>query len=171
MTRKVSAGSRRRVLAAGISTGLVGITLSGAGLAAASARPAVSGTLHFQIMTTSATSPRESIIATGVFTAGGVDHSGNSADKVVFPGGTFRIKHSRGNGPQTFNSKTCLFTLSQRGTYTLAHGTGRFKGIKGHGRYQISVMELAARSGGKCSQTKPPVAFQLIIRASGPAKL
>ncbi len=106
-----------------------------------------------------------------MFTAGGVDHSGNSAAKAVFPGGTFQIKHPAGKGPQTFSPKTCLFTLSQHGTYTLAHGTGRFKDIKGHGKYQISVMELAARSGGKCSQTKPPAAFQLIIRASGPAKL
>jgi hypothetical protein len=30
---------------------------------------------------------------------------------------------------------------------------------------------VAARSGGKCSRTKPPVAFQQIIKASGPVKL
>ena len=29
----------------------------------------------------------------------------------------------------------------------------------------------AARSHGKCSDTKPPVAFELLIRASGPVHL
>jgi hypothetical protein len=145
--------------------------LGGAGLAAASARPAASGTEHFQIMTTSATSSTDSVIATGVFVAGGVSHEGKTTGTEVFPGGTFRIVHSPGKGPQTFNPKTCLLTVSQHGTYTLSHGTGKYKGISGHGKYQISILAIAARSKGKCSMSKPPVAFQLIIKASGPVTL
>ena len=42
----------------------------------------------------------------------------------------------------------------------------------GHGRYQLSILFVAARnSKGKCSQTKPPAAYQQIIKAHGPAKL
>ena len=108
---------------------------------------------------------------TGLFTAGGVDHSGSKVDKIVFPAGTFKVSHSPGKGPQTFNSKTCLFTVKQHGTYTVGHGTGKYKGIKGHGKYVVSVMGVDAKSGGKCSQSKPPVAFQLIIKASGPVSL
>ncbi len=161
-----------------IATALTAISvtaLSGAGLAAASAsagaRPATSGTEHFQIMTTSGTASNQSIIATGLFTAGGVDHSGGKVDKVVFPGGTFKIAHSPGKGPQTFNPKTCLLTINQHGTYTVGHGTGKYKGISGHGKYKLSILGVEAKSGGKCAQSKPPVAFQLIIKASGPVSL
>ena len=149
--------------------------LSGAGLAAASAsasaRPAASGTEHFQIMSTSASSSRQSFIGTGLFTAGGVDHTGNRVDKIVVPGGTFKVAHSPGKGPQSFNPKTCLLTVNQHGTYVLGHGTGKFKGISGHGKYRVSIMAVGPKSGGKCSQSKPPVAFQLIINASGPVSL
>ena len=49
------------------------ITVTGVATASAAphARPGASGTEHFQIMSTSATSNTSSIIATGVFTAGG----------------------------------------------------------------------------------------------------
>jgi hypothetical protein len=39
-------------------------------------------------MTTSATAKTISVIATGVFTAGGVDHMGSKVDTLVFPAGT-----------------------------------------------------------------------------------
>jgi hypothetical protein len=147
------------------------------GVAAASASPtvvpSVSGTQHFQLMTTSATSNRASIIAHGaVFTAGGVDIQGNKTDLVKFPGGTFRIRHSAGRGPQHFNPRTCLIQISQHGTYRLFHGTGRFKGISGHGKYHFTILAVGARNAkGQCSQTKPPTAFQQIITAQGPAHL
>ncbi|MGD0376796.1 MAG: hypothetical protein ABSB01_19695 [Streptosporangiaceae bacterium] len=152
-------------------------TVAVAGLTAASAspapRPSWTGIEHFQLMTTSATSSKESIIAIGgVFTAGGVDYQGNKVDRVVFPGGTFKIRHSSGKGTQNFNPKTCLNVISLHGTYSLGHGTGKYAGISGHGRYQLSILFVAARnSKGKCSQTKPPAAYQQIIKAHGPAKL
>ncbi len=165
----------RKTLATAVTAISVTAALGGAGLAAASAsttaRPAASGTEHFQIMTTSASSRKQTIIATGLFTAGGVDHSGNSVDKVVFPGGSFTIKHSAGKGPQTFDPKTCLLTLSLHGTYVAGHGTGKYKGISGHGKYQLSILSVFARSGGKCSQSKPPAAWEQIIKASGPVSL
>jgi hypothetical protein len=147
------------------------------GLAAASAspavRPSVSGTEHFQIVTASATAAKVAIIAHGpVFTAGGVDNQGNTTDTVKFPGGTFKIKHSAGHGPQKFNPTTCLITISQHGTYTLSGGTGKFAGISGHGKYQLRILGIAARSAnGKCSQKKAPVAFQQVIQAQGPVHL
>ncbi len=50
--------------------------------------------------------------------------------------------------------------------------TGRYAGLGGHGTYQLSILFIGARnSEGKCSRTKPPVAFQLIIKAHGPAQL
>ncbi len=169
----------RKTIAALIGAAATVTMITGAGVASAAAghpasiRHAVTGTEHFQLMSTSATSTKSSIIALGsVITAGGVDHGGNKVDRVVFPGGTFQIRHSAGHGPQHFNPRTCLAVITQRGTYKLAHGTGKYKGISGHGRYLVQIRFVAARnSKGNCSQNKAPRAFQQIITAHGPLSL
>jgi hypothetical protein len=154
---------------------LVGV-VAGTGLTAASASQvgasARSGFEHFQIMTTDSNSPTNSIIATGLFTAGGVDHTGNRVDTAVFPDGTFKIAHSPGIATPHFNPKTCLGLVAVNGTYRLSHGTGAYAGIRGHGIYRVNLTMVAARNAaGKCSDRLPPAAFQLIIRAQGPVSL
>jgi hypothetical protein len=166
---------RHRLIGAAAATVAAG-TLAVSGVAVASAashtaRPAASGTEQFQLMNTSATSSNSSAIARGVFTAGGVDHSGSKVDTVVFPNGSFKIAHSQGTGTQHVNPKTCLMTISVKGTYKLSGGTGAYAGISGNGNYQVSILAVGARSGGTCSKTAPPVAFQQLIRASGPVTL
>ncbi len=164
----------RTRLVAAASTAVTAAALAVSGVAVASAAtPAASGTEHFQLMTTSPSQHAPStIIATGVFTAGGVDHAGNKADTVTFPGGSFKINHSRGHGKQSFNPKTCLFVISQHGTFKLSSGTGKYAGISGHGTYQLSIMAVAARNAkGACSQKAPPVAWEQVIKASGPVTL
>jgi len=136
---------------------------------ASPARSAVSGTEHFQIMSTSGTSNTGSVIATGVFTAGGVAHSGTPAGTFVFPAGSFKVVHSKGSGTQTFNRKTCLVTVNLKGTYKIFGGTGKYAGISGSGKYQLSILAVVARSAGKCSG--PFVAFQQIVKFSGPVSL
>jgi hypothetical protein len=144
------------------------------GLTAASASPAVghrvSGTEHLQLMNTSTTSGNGHLIASGVFTGAAIDHAGNTADLVVFRNGTFKITHAPGRGHQSFNPRTCLGMLSLHGTYTLGHGTGRYAGISGHGKYQLSVLIIAARnSRGRCSPSGKLIAEQQLVRAQGPA--
>jgi hypothetical protein len=161
-----------KTLAAVIGAVSVTAVLGGASLAGASARPAVSGTEHFQLMSTSATSKSSSIIATGVFTAGGTDtRTTSSTDSVTFPKGTFVITHSKGTGTQSFNPRTCLLKVNLKGTYTLGSGTGAYASISGSGTYQLSILAVGAKSGGTCSRTLPPTAFQQVIRASGPVSL
>ena len=161
-------------------TGAAAAAIAGIGLAgpagASPASPAsaaaVTGIEHVQIMTTSATSPLASTIVWGPVTAAGVDHMGNTVDTFVLPGGSWRIRHSAGTGPQSFNPKTCLFLVNQHGTFTVLGGTGKYKGISGHGTYQVSIVGLGAKTKkGACSQTAPPVAFHQVINASGPVKL
>jgi hypothetical protein len=163
----------RRTLAAAIGAVSVAAVLSGAGLAAASGRPAGSHIEHFQSMTTSATSNRFSLIATGVFTAGGVHvPTGATTDIFKFPGGTFGLKHHAVSSKQTLNGRTCLFTISERGTYKISGGTGKYAGISGSGTYVASIMAVFARnSKGKCRSSAPPPTFQLIINGHGPVKL
>ena len=130
----------------------------------------VSGTENVQIMTTSATSSTFSVIAHGVFTVAGVDHSGRKVDTLVFANGSFKMTHT-GKARQTFNPKTCLVTISEKAVITLSGGTGAYKGISGKGTAQASILAIGAKSGGKCSMTKPPVALQQVIKATASVTL
>jgi hypothetical protein len=163
----------RVLTAAGSMLAAGAIALSGTlAAAAAPSSSGASGIEHFQAMSTDPTGAKTTVIAHGVFTAGGVDiTTSNTTDTFKFPNGTIRVRHSPGTGPQSFNPHTCLGTVHQHGTYTLVGGTGKYAGISGHGRFQVDILFVGARSHGKCSQTKPPAAFELIIRASGPVHL
>ena len=137
----------------------------------AGASSAVTGTEKFQIMTTSATSGTASVIASGVFTAGGVDQQGNKVDTFVFSNGSFKVAHK---GPSTahINPKTCLVTIVGHGTFKLSGGTGAYANISGAGTYKLNILAVAAKNAaGKCSQKAPPTAFQQIVRASGKVSL
>jgi hypothetical protein len=79
--------------------------------------------------------------------------------------------HSPGHGTQNFDPRTCLATINSSGTFKLGHGTGRYAEISGHGTYTLSILEIAARSNGKCSLAKTPAAFQQILQAQGPVHL
>ena len=165
---------RSKILGA-MSVVAVAGALAATGLTAASASQAAgsSGFEHFQLVTTSAANDApESIIATGTFTAGGVNHPGNRVDTAVFPNGTFKIVHSNGTGTPHLNVKTCLFAFALNGTYRLSGGTGAYAGISGHGIYRANITFVAARNAaGQCTNKLPPAAFQQIIRAQGPVHL
>jgi hypothetical protein len=155
---------------AAAATAVVLAVPAGASPLAPTTAPAVTGTEHFQIMTTSATSTRLSVILYGLFTAPGVDHVRSAnLDTFVLAGGTFNVKHSNAVGPQTFNPKTCLFTFNGHGTYTITGGTGKFKGISGHGKYTLSILGLQPKKkSGACNQNAVPAAFQQVVDATGP---
>lgn len=165
---------RSKILGA-IGVVAVAGAMAATGLTAASASQAAgsSGTEFFQLVNSNpANNAPSSIIARGVFTAGGVDHPGDKVDTVVFPNGTFKIAHSNGTGTPRFNAKTCLGTIVLNGTYRLSGGTGAYAGISGHGIYRVNLTLVGARNAaGKCSDRLPPAAFQLIIRATGPVSL
>jgi hypothetical protein len=163
----------RKTITATIAAAAAAAAVSGAGIALASTGSAgASGTESFQLMSTSGTGSTSSVIARGVFTGVAVDHEqAHNNATFVFRNGTIRLHHSAGQGPQSFNPKTCLLTVSQRGTYRLTGGTGKYAGITGGGHYQLSILAVGARSGGKCSQSKPPVAFHQVINASGPVSV
>ena len=163
---------RRLLAVAGAAVAALSLTVTGS--TAASASPAwarESGTEYIQLASTSATSPTESAIVYGLFTDYGVDYPGNTVDKIVLQKGSFKVAHSQGTGPQYFNPKTCLTIIDEHGTYRIYHGTGKYRGIRGSGTYHFTLKLIAARVKGQCSQSQPPVVYQLIIDASGPVSL
>ena len=165
----------RLIGGAGAVATVAAIAVSGvmtASAAPTSAHVTVSGTEHFQMMTTSGTGSTGSVIASGVFTAAGVDHEhSNNTSTFTFSNGTINIKHSSGTGTQHFDPKTCLLTVNFHGTYKLVSGTGKYAGISGSGTYKLNILAIGAKSGGKCTRNKPPVAFHQVINATGPVTL
>ena len=167
----------RRTLAAAIGAVSGAAVLSAAGLAAASASPASPAgpaIEHFRGMTTAIPGSRPiSMIATGVFTAGGVDIiTSATTDVFKFPGGTIKVRHHAVRSTQTVNTRTCLFTVSETGTYKLTGGTGTYARISGSGTYAASILAVLARNPkGRCSMALPPAAIQLILTLHGPVKL
>ena len=158
----------RRTLVLGLTTVLAAAAISGFGLAGASASPSTARTEHFRIMSTVATSRKLSVIATGEFTAGGTDIPGKNADTAVFSGGTLRITHHGTAFTANLNTRTCLFTETQRGTYRLGHGTGRFAGIGGSGRFAVHILGVFARdSQGRCTHLAAPATFQSVATFAG----
>jgi hypothetical protein len=175
----VGKGRRRAVTlavtvlaAAAVTTGLA----LPAGASTVAAKPAgTGGTQHFQTMntTTSQTSTTNPLLAWGVVTAAGTDRlNANGTDTFVFPGGSFTVKHvtAAGTAHQSFNPQTCLFTYSEKGTFKVSGGTGKYRGIGGSGTYALSVIGIATRlKNGACnsSGTAPLAGQQQEIAAVG----
>jgi hypothetical protein len=165
----------RMLRAAGSALAAGAIALSG--IVAATAAPraagaADSGIEHFQFMTTSTTTNRVTVIAHGVFTAGGIDMATSpTTDTIQFPNGTIMLKHSPGTGTTSLNPRTCLFTADLDGTQTLLGGTGKYAGITGSQTAEVHILAITARSNGQCTQSVPPVSFEQLVTASGPVNL
>jgi hypothetical protein len=178
----------RKMLAALIGAAATVTMIAGAGVASASpahpaspaypaaithpasAHRAVTGTEHFQIVSTSLTSSRSKVVAYGVFNASGVDiATSNTRDTFKFPGGKFRVTHHATRSRQHFSTRTCAGTFRERGTYKISHGTGKYAGISGHGRYRLRGLIVARHTAHGCSRR--PIAIQVIIRAHGPVTL
>jgi hypothetical protein len=161
---------------AAVGTAAAAILSSGIGLAAANAStagPAKSGTEHLSLMSTQPSGARAVIIASGLFTAGGVDITGNTTDKVVLPGGTFKITH-KGNPKvikQTFNPRTCLADFVGTAPFTISKGTGKYKGISGSGHAVIRYYFIAKRSKGHCNPNGNPAVVEQTITGTAHVKL
>jgi hypothetical protein len=149
--------------------GILAVTIIGAaGLAAASAAPGGTQTEHLRIMNTKATSARLSVIATGAFTSGGYVIPAAVTDTVVFPGGTFKLRHITHHATGGGNPSTCLLTETLRGTFTIGHGTGKYTGIQGSGKFVTSIAAVTAKNhAGHCTHIGAPATYQEITTATG----
>jgi hypothetical protein len=158
----------RTKLATGITAISAVTIIAGAGMAAASASPGGTRTEHLRIMSTKATSDRLSVIATGAFTAGGYDIPAATTDTLVFPGGTLKFRHVTHHFTATANPTTCLLTETQQGTFTMGHGTGKYAGIQGSGKFVTSIAAVTAKNdAGQCTHVEAPATFQGITTADG----
>jgi hypothetical protein len=156
----------RRTLVTAITLVSAAAMMSGAGLALASAAPGSAGHETFRVLSTSEAAKTQSVIAAGSFTAGGTIIPGRTIDKADLYKGTFEItRHISSRTPPALPGQRCILRVTERGTYTLSHGTGRYAGIHGTGKYTSRITLVLARTGtSNCGKT---VAFQQIIYEAG----
>jgi hypothetical protein len=122
-------------------------------------------TQYFTGVQTSVDGPT-TVVAAGLISANGTDvELTNHKGTFTFPNGTLTIKHQATSGKDTFDSRTCVFTSAETGTYTIVKGSGAYTHASGSGVYRSFVV------GQGCDRNQPPASFALTISAHGPLSL
>ncbi len=168
----------RKTRATLVGAAAAAMVMSGAGLAAASGSAAAasagrSGIEHFSLMTTVPSARRYTVIAHGVFTAGGVDIAGRTTDTIKFGRGSFKIHHGGKVTVirQSGNRRTCLGRFEGTAKFTIGGGTGAYRRIRGFGKALISELAIFPRTRGRCNFNRNPLTNQETIRARAHIRL
>ena len=134
--------------------------------AATSGSETLSGTIVFAATgATTRTVIGSSVRARGVFKGVGrvveVVFGGSvSQDDLVFPGGTLHVLSTTGEpvSPFVINPHSCLFTGTEKLTYQVTGGTGKFTGAAGNLTGTVSGRALLARNpDGTCTTEQLPL--------------
>ena len=148
--------------------GFVLVTTGAAGTAAAST---VYGTEYFTI---TITGNDEGVVAHGLFKGHGRDGANHeNYDVLHLKHGHLRIYHPDKKSHFSFKlyPKSCYARISGHGTYTLSHGTGRFRGVHGHGHYKVEFKTtFPQKSDGSCDFNGEGYEVG-VVHAHGPASL
>jgi hypothetical protein len=145
-----------------------------AAFAAASAATPSTKTEHFTLITTSTTArkPVYSVIATGAFIDGGIaTHERKGRLKLHLTSGTITLNRRKPH-PQVTKTETataCMQTASSSFSYTIAQGTGAYKGISGSGRATDHDAVIEQVVHGSCSTNFATA--QGVITATGAVSL
>ncbi len=160
---------RKTILTAAAAAAVAALALTVSATASTSTQ-----TEHFSFIDTS-NNPKShlySAIATGGFTAGGTAALGThgSPSTLRFPNGTIKLDIKAGRLTTNANSKLCLETTTDTGTYTLLSGTGAYNRISGTGTFTLDFRAVGPIVNARCS-IPTTVADQNIITLSGPVYL
>jgi hypothetical protein len=157
----------RRALTAAITLASTAALVGGATVAAqaspsaapaspsAARQPGASGAEHFRIISVAASSRRQSVLATGAFTAGGYQVPGQviglrATDKMVFPNGTFLVTRRITKQVLPLPTSSCQIAETIRGTLSIGSGTGSYRGISGGGAFLLRISGVIRKSHGRC---------------------
>lgn len=135
---------------------------------------ATTTTEHFSFADTSTSSgaPVWSVIATGAFTDGGTATKKSTGVLTLrFASGTITLHLAKGHKTPGMSqtATSCIETETESGPYTIAGGTGAYRGISGTGRLTLHNTFVEHAVNGNCSNAY--AAVQSIITASGPVTL
>jgi hypothetical protein len=146
----------RAAIAAGVLAALLTVTGSTAALAAPAAA-ARNGHEQFRLTTSSATTTREHVQATGVLVTQGHANLGAPAHGreviwLVFGRGSVRLVTETTSGSVSVpDPTTCKFTEVHRGNYQVRGGRGRFAHDGGAGTFVTRTFGRLQRKNGSCT--------------------
>jgi hypothetical protein len=131
----------------------------------ASAAAAFTGSEHFRIISVAASARRQSVLATGAFTAGGYQIAGQvtgltAIDKFVFYNGAFRVTRHITSQVLPLPTSDCQVSETIRGHLSISGGTGSYRGMSGSGGFLLRISGVIRKSHGKCGG--PMTAYQSI---------
>jgi hypothetical protein len=167
---------RKKIAAVGVAAGSVALgTVAVVGTSAASpaASPSASSPAAETFFITQS-DHKQVAVAHGVFTAGGIDRSRGQRDILHLGNGKVVIKHPNKDAvfTPTLDKSTCFVSFTLTGKYTIARGTGAYKGVTGDGTYAGEGQEiLKKKANGHCNRKAKPVVQADDITAKGTATL
>jgi hypothetical protein len=96
----------------------------------------------------------------------------DNVDIFKFARGTVTVYHkpTTNNQPKV-DTKSCTATYTEKGTWKLTDGTGKYKGAAGHGRYSLSQFAVLQHKDHKCDTSSEPKFFKVKIFAWGKAAI
>jgi hypothetical protein len=102
------------------------------------------------------------------------DHTTSGTDRFKFRQGSVFVFHATtpGTSRDHANNTTCWFTHTEKGRYFIYDATGRYRGLRGNGKYALLVRSLAPRKSNRScdfSDSATPRSFSLDVWAAGPA--
>jgi hypothetical protein len=116
----------KRVAASVVAVGAVAVVWAGSATGA-------TGSQRFSV---SGSDNGGSVYASGPISGSGRDIVlGQNADKFVFRGGSVTVSHWATSQNQTFDPRSCLGRFTESGNYSIASGSGIYKGVSGSGTY------------------------------------
>ena len=138
------------------------------------ARPALAATAktHAEKFTLESIGASTSVIASGYFAAGGIDHR-RKADVFMFQGGRVRMTRSRRIHHRfKLNQTTCAYSATIHGTFKLRGLSGAYKGISGKGTYRGTTIAVLGRNPKtkRCTFNVTPQAYQQVVHAKARVK-
>ena len=146
--------------------GAAGIAALAITATAVAATSTPSGIEHWTVESTNPVSATAVLIARGPLTVGGTVNL--LTGHVTLPGGTLTLAHKQSWGTRGENPRTCLATVTSSGTYQVTGGTGRYKGVHGHGTYSLTAYAIVHKVKGKCATKVVPYAQTELLTATGP---
>jgi hypothetical protein len=153
----------KRIAVLPAAAGIAALAITATAVAAASAP---SGIEHWTVESTNPVSATAVLIARGPLTVGGTINL--LTGHVTLPGGTLTLAHKQSWGTRGENPQTCLATVTSSGTYKVTGGTGRYKGVQGHGTYSLTAYAIVKKVKGKCATKVVPYAQTELLTATGP---
>jgi hypothetical protein len=105
--------------------------------------------------------------------AGKDDPNHDNYDVLKFAHGSIRIVHPQSQAKYVpyLNKKTCYASFTETGAFHLSHGTGRYAGVSGSGRYTANGSAFVPRTkSGACNLNTQPTVEIFTVHAHGTLK-